>query len=294
MTSFIAWVGVDSRGPSSLYFASDSRITWKGVADPWDAAKKVFSSSTQPEIFGFVDYPLLPLNALTKAIAAIDAGLRPKQSEMSAEGRCDWLWDQVKYEAEQHPKSQLKSFKIFYGLRTGHLHPVRSTKVDEMSNGNIAKFHMFVLAWNHKSQEWSEATIEVPSTVSSVLQIDGSGEDVVKDWRMRWHESEQKDTSRVVFSAFCDALNSKSDPLTGGAPQLVGVYWNEGARTFGIHTSTYGATFQGSPYRGHEKGQVQWRNALFERVTPLGNLIPRAQRHSRPKLGKPKNPDQLS
>lgn len=288
MTSFIAWVGVDQRGPSSLYFASDSRITWAGVKEPWDVGKKVFSCSSQPEIFGFVNYALLPINALTKAVAAIDAGLRPKQAELSAEGRCDWLWEQVKYEASKHPPSLLRSFTIFYGLRTGSKHPIKSVPLEDKQDPDIAKFHMFVLSWDHKQGAWREQTIKVPTAVSSVLHISGSGSEVVEDWTLQWHESEQKDTSRVVFSAFCDALGSNSDPLSGGAPQLVGVYWDSNGKTFGVHTDSHGATFQGSPYNGHEKGLVPWRNALFERVTPLGTVLPRAQRHSRPKLGTPR------
>ena len=29
MTSLVAWVGADSRGPASLNIAADSRITWR-------------------------------------------------------------------------------------------------------------------------------------------------------------------------------------------------------------------------------------------------------------------------
>jgi len=290
MTSFIAWVGVDQRGPASLYFASDSRITWEGTKEPWDAAKKVFACNSQPEIFGFVDYALLPLNVLTKAVVAIDAGLRPAQAELSAEGRCDWLWEQVKHEAKAHPASLLRSFRVFYGLRTGSKHPIKAVAAEEEHGDDIAKFHLFVLSWDQKERVWHEQTIKVPTATSSVLHIGGSGRESVEDWTLRWHESEQKDTSRVVFSAFCDALDSKSDPLSGGPPQLVGVYWDSNAKTFGVYTNAHGATFQGSPYYGYEKGLVPWRNSLFERVTPLGQIIPRAQRHSRPKLGTPKKP----
>ncbi|BDT66095.1 hypothetical protein os1_02470 [Comamonadaceae bacterium OS-1] len=286
MTSFIAWVGVDQRGPSSLYFASDSRVTWD-KKNPWDACKKVFACNSQPEVFGFVDYPLLPMNALTKAVAAIDAGLRPKQAELSAEGRCDWLWEQIKWEATKHPKNELKSFNIFYGLRTGSKHPIKLATSGEEQDADLARFHLFVLSWDHKEEVWYERTIQVPSKVSSVLHIDGSGFASIKDWTARWHESEQKDTSRVVFSAFCDSLASNSDESSGGAPQLVGTYWDKNAQTFGVHTQAHGATFQGSPYKGYEMGGVSWRNSLFERVNPLGTLLPKAQRHSRPKLGNP-------
>ncbi|GEM_PF-3666029 len=28
MTSFVAWLGADFRSPTSVYFASDSRLSW--------------------------------------------------------------------------------------------------------------------------------------------------------------------------------------------------------------------------------------------------------------------------
>jgi hypothetical protein len=34
MTSIVIWAGVDSHGPSSLYMAADSRITWGSMVHP--------------------------------------------------------------------------------------------------------------------------------------------------------------------------------------------------------------------------------------------------------------------
>ena len=50
MTSFIAWLGVDSRGPTSMYFASDSRISWDKVPGVWDCGQKVFAANAGAEI----------------------------------------------------------------------------------------------------------------------------------------------------------------------------------------------------------------------------------------------------
>ena len=206
---------------------------------------------------------------------------------MSAEGRCEWLWEQIKKETKAHPMGTLHSFKIFYGIRTGRKHPVKSESEENFQDSDIAKFHLFVLSWDHKERRWHEQTKIIKPSLSYVLLTDGTGREAVNKWNSVWHDSEQKNTSRVVFSAFCDALGTKSDLRSGGSPQLVGVYWDRNAITFGVHTPEHGATFQGSPHLGYESGNVQWRNHLFERVNPNGEVLKRAQRHSRPKLANP-------
>ena len=59
MTSLLAWVGVDSRHLSSIYLASDSRISWGDVAN-WDFGRKLFASTKYPEIIGYVGDVLFP------------------------------------------------------------------------------------------------------------------------------------------------------------------------------------------------------------------------------------------
>ena len=61
MTSFIAWVGVDSRGPASINFASDSRITWDEFGKVgWNNARKTFACNSFPDIFGYVNDVTFP------------------------------------------------------------------------------------------------------------------------------------------------------------------------------------------------------------------------------------------
>ena len=74
MTSLISWIGVDSRAPSSIYLASDSRITW-GNKGTWDNARKVFGSTNYPELLGYCGDVLFPSQALGQLIDLIDLGL---------------------------------------------------------------------------------------------------------------------------------------------------------------------------------------------------------------------------
>jgi hypothetical protein len=72
MTTLISWIGVDSRKPSSLYIASDSRLSWASSDAYWDRGRKVFSSKRLPHIWGYCGDVLYPSLALGQIIAAVD------------------------------------------------------------------------------------------------------------------------------------------------------------------------------------------------------------------------------
>lgn len=44
MTMLVSWIGVDTHGPSSVYIAADSRISWT-QEHKFDFGKKVFAGS---------------------------------------------------------------------------------------------------------------------------------------------------------------------------------------------------------------------------------------------------------
>jgi hypothetical protein len=88
-----------------------------------------------------------------------------------------------------------------------------------------------------------------------------------------------------VFSGLCDAIAGGEDPLTGGAPQLAGIYRTASAEFFGVVWS--GARYvMGTPdsLAAVDPRAIEWRNRLFERcdgTTLL--LLSGAQRHARPR-----------
>jgi hypothetical protein len=115
-----------------------------------------------------------------------------------------------------------------------------------------------------------------------VLAI-GSGGGMIKEFYGRWNISEIGNTSRNVFSAFCDALKSAEDPRSGGAPQIVGFYREGSAKSFGVVFGNERYLF-GLPVKPDaEWDQVEWRNELFERCNAESGLVlVDAQRHARP------------
>jgi hypothetical protein len=89
-------------------------------------------------------------------------------------------------------------------------------------------------------------------------------------------------TSRATFWAFCDALKGKADPLSGGPPQLVGMYRTKAPMAFG---SVYEGQryFQGMPLPETIcSDAIEWRDEYFQRMDGEAlTVIPGAQRHGR-------------
>lgn len=266
MTSLICWAGVDSRGPASIYLASDSRISWSpgGI---WDRGRKVFACNTSPELLGYLGQVLFPSQALSQARDLIDAGLLFTTGAPPEQKR-DAIFGIVKEHFRTYPVERDQVFTVVHCTR--HREGMDST------------FHVSTLSWR-TSCGWQEEVVSIPS-VSGIIKAWGSGEAAIDTWYKRWMNTQQgRRTSRSVFSAFCDALSSGEDSFTGGAPQLVGVYRRGGGATFGL---VYAGRRYTLGVRVEDHGglsKIEWRNALFERCDgQMMNRLESAQRHQRP------------
>lgn len=254
-----------------MYFASDSRISWDRQPSVWDCGQKLYASNVGSEIFGFTGYVLLPQSILSKACTLIDRNLRSPSDEASINGRVDWLNRLVKREVDQHPNRQNEDFIIFYGVRIGDGMPGRST------------FHLHVIAWDSKNTTLNATPVTMPNH-SAVLRTGGSGKPNLDTISKAWERSDQGNTSRTMFSAFCDTLKQGDDPLSGGEPQLVGLYRQGSPKIFGVVTEN-GASYQGQLRTAlAATANIEWRDPLFQRVDAQGRLLKKAQPHSRPKL----------
>jgi hypothetical protein len=271
MTSLVAWVGVDSRGPASIYLASDSRISW-GSNQVWDYGRKLFTSKKYPDIFGYYGDVLFPLHALGRVVDLIDADLLLNTKD-TPETRLEKIATVVKRSFENYPPEKIvNGFTVVYCTRD--------------NEGMASVFHLSLLTWS-SSKSWGEEWVKIPSE-SSIIRVFGSGEESVAKWYSRWSNTKERGTSRSVFSAFCDALYSGDDKLSGGVPQLVGIYRKGVGETFGIIYNDERYIF-GFPVVASEKLQaVEWRNSLFERCDCYTKQpLQGAQRHRRPMgLGK--------
>jgi hypothetical protein len=267
MTSLISWVGVDSRAPASIYLASDSRISW-GKDQTWDYGRKLFASRNHPEILGYLGDVLFPSQILGQIMSFIDSN-----TFFACDAPSKRKWTRIisilHKSFKGYPNTNCRPFSIVYCTRE--------------NSGMASIFRMAKLSWDPDKEWGEELWLDIPKQ-SGIIAILGSGEEAVDKWYSYWSRTKEKRTSRSVFSAFCDALQSGEDKYSGGAPQLVGLYREGPAESFGI-------LYKGKRYllglpAEESKGLdvVEWRNNLFERcdwrtMQPLED----AQRHSRPR-----------
>ena len=265
MSSLAAWAGVDSRGPASFYLASDSRITWGLPSLMWDSGRKLFASSATTDIFGYCGEVLFPSLALGQFDNLLSRRVLVEAGENAAD-RHEVIRDVLERSFETYPGSVRSAFTILHAARDG--------------SGMASRFRLWRLDWLPTSG-WKNHEIEIPTESVLVLTV-GSGAHVVSQWDREWRHRLGR-TSRSVFGAFCDALKSNTDPRTGGAPQLVGLYRAEPARVFGV--IWMGKRFVGGLEVPVTSGleSLEWRNDLFERCDwRTLQRLPEAQGQPRP------------
>ncbi len=143
-----------------------------------------------------------------------------------------------------------------------------------------ATFQLWQLKYEASVSSWTDEEIELPTSSGLVAAL-GNGGSTVNEFNQKIRNSPQGGTSRAVFWAFCDALNSGRDPLSGGAPQLVGLYRKDAPKTFGV---LYGQQryFLGLPLDNGSFDNIEWRDELFQCISAEhSGVIEGAQRHGR-------------
>ena len=265
MTTLVGWAAIDSRGPTSLYFASDSRFTWApGVT--WDYGRKLFASRSRPDILGYCGDVLFASHTIGQALEHLEAGiLYPADAEL--ETRVTALEAFLGASLRTYPDTQRRDFSVIYASRLG--------------TNMAATFIVEEIAWASGSG-WSRKQLPLPK-LSDVVLARGSGADAFSTRNVDWRGGDIGRTSRAVYSAFCDHVAGGADASTGGAPQLVGLHRSGPAVTFG---TIFGGRrwLSGAPVDGHDQlPELAWRDELFQRCD--GNTmapLPDAQRHARP------------
>lgn len=252
MTSLIAWVGVDNRGAASLYFASDSRISWPG-AEVWDHGRKLFACRRQPHIFGYCGDVLFPTQTLSQITEIIDSNLMASGPFESVNSHTEKVSSVLESAFKTYPAAAKRKFDVLHCMREG----------EHMQS----RFHVNQITFD-MSGSAKIAPLQLPSQ-SGVMAVLGSGSHSVQARLDDWAASHTGGTSRAVFSAFCDSLRSGDDPLSGGPPQLVGLWRKSPPQTFGViwqeRRYFYGLEAGVPP----SQDGVHWFNELFEICDPV-------------------------
>ena len=268
MTSAVVWVGVDSRGPASAYIATDSRFSWASsrLAEKWDQGRKTFASSRFADIAGYWGDVLFPIVTLSQFFANLDAGTLVRPEDLS-DMRFGALEQALRVALAEMPSSQRKPFTVVHVARDGA--------------SMAGQFRIRTLSWSQES-EW-HAHVIAPPTVSSAVRLGGSGAAVTAIHLAKWESSRQGGTSRAVYSAFVEGLRAGSDPFSGGAPQLVGLYRIGAGRAIGTIVGRNRYLYGAPVISRVATNEVEWRNELFERVSGrTRKRISNARQHARP------------
>jgi len=263
VTSLAAWPGIDSRGASTMYIVSDSRLSWPGSSGHWDCGVKVFACKESADIFGFYGDVLVPSTVLPRlAEAPVLSGNDGSDTRHSA------VYALVKSSSDALPVSRKSEFGIVHASRHG--------------KGMKSQYRLWHLRWSSIAG-WSDVEVTIGPDSALLIHL-GTGKRVTRN-NIISSQAELGVVSRGVFTGFCDGLTSGEDPASGGAPQLVGLYRHGAGRHFGI-------VYCGRKYyRGIESPSLglpdlQWKNELFENCDPLTRArLPGAQAQPRLRKG---------
>lgn len=282
MTSLVAWVAGHTNGQSSLNIATDNRISWSttrgertSVLDTWDQGRKVFASRRYPIVVGYCGDVLFPVVAMPALLDRIDAGGDPRDHVAPNEIRpvVNALIGRLKNGWKTYPRKA--PLTIYIGYREDRNPPGPDLKEDPV-------FRLLRLKTRASLGAWDITRIALPK-ISQVVAFDGSGGDAIKAHVDAWNETTSGYTSRAIYGGFVDAILSRIDPLSGGAPQLGSVYRIGAGRLVGIVHGDR-AFYAGTQVDPRDDLKiVEFRNDTFERVNSKGDRVHGAQRQERPK-----------
>jgi hypothetical protein len=249
MTSLAAMVARDSRGPSSLYLMTDSRITWGESSQHWDAGRKTFASPVGADIFGYCgDAYFMPmtLGQVISIAAAKILDLSSPEADMRHQLILSLLTPSLSMIKTKH----VLPMTLFHGARDSEL--------------MTSRFRLWRSQFDPKTMSWSDEELVVEDR-SYLAAINGSGKTHVESYERKVAKTSAAGTSRAAVHAFCSSLRSSADPFSGGAPQLVGLWRKGPARQFGFFWN--GKSFVGGMQvtSDLDRESMDWFNHLFER-----------------------------
>ena len=260
MTTLIAWASVDETGISALNIASDSRFSWtveelavvngkpemrKNIISTWDSGKKLFCCRNTTDFFGYSGNIITQSTILSQIVDAIDfgvlnlEGLNPAKRHGVIEGLFHTAY---------------KNLEVSQQTKMAFLHGYRE------NNNKDATFHLWETNCADEGSKWSDCEKHMDPKQSSIVAACGSG---LANPGNKLSKIKKQFGSNVssIYQAINEALNSGSDPFSGGlcqlmkidrintCPQPVGLAHNDSRYCLGLNLGDSGAA-----------GSIDWRN----------------------------------
>jgi len=257
MTTLIAWIAFTGTGerpelPRAVYMASDSRITWGSSAHRWDAGRKLFSPHQQPHLFGYCGDVVFPSLVLGQIISAIDQGILFDPSD-SSDRKHQVIFESINASHDRWYNVREQDFSIVHMFRRG-VWPATA-------------FSGWVISYRAKTRDWTSEELQIPTKTTLLIAL-GSGAGMARVHTRTWNDSDVGGTSRAIFSAFCEAISATENKLSGGPPQLSGLYSDQPPKTFGIVLDGH-PFLHGLPLKPEMAlSNIEWRDQLFQTIDP--------------------------
>lgn len=274
MTTLLVWVSYSTTGerpdlPRAMYMASDSRITWGSELRRWDAGRKIFAPVSEPHLFGYCGDVVFPSLVLAQVVSAIDQRV---QFDPKANG----------IERNASVLSSLK--RSHQGLSDVEARDFEIVHIYRQQDWPSTEFSCWKIGYAAKSGRWDCGELALPLKTGVVVPL-GSGATAATAYVDRWGRSDVGGTSRGIFSGFCESIMSGDDRLTGGPPQISGLYTEGPPRTFGFVDKgllfLHGLQLEPSV----SVRNIEWCDHLFQRVDPVTSQpLDGARRFARPDL----------
>jgi hypothetical protein len=251
MTLIVSWVGIDPHGPTSVYIAADSRISWN--VKTFDYGRKVFALTRSPDIFGYCGDVLFPSLVLSQILEMADAGLL-YDDNTSSQGKFEAIRQKLIYQFSKYPHAVKSITSEVIEILHASRDPTK--KYDFTCN---------LLRWTRFSGDWASSTVPLPSK-SGTLFVRGAGAPEFDERFKEYMKGPNAGTSRNVFHCFCDTLFNTRERTVGGAPQLAGLTRKPGTNgiNFGIVRDKRRYYLGARIDELKNFDRIEWRNELFE------------------------------
>jgi hypothetical protein len=206
MTLLVAWTGIDSRSPASVYIATDSRVSW-GKEDHFDNSNKTFALRQFPAILGYCGDSLSSQMLISQAIAVIEA--IPEYKRTKLEDLVDIFIRLIVRNYKQYPAK----------LTTGSFTVVICGKSTISSAGDFECFRI-----DSNFNKTTKTKLSFPS-VSGPIVVAGSGKNEFESQyeKRQVTDNPNKSTSRDVFHSFYQTISQSKNYSVGPIPQIVSV-----------------------------------------------------------------------